>query len=357
MNAKKFREVLLRWYKKNKRDLPWRGTKDPYKIWVSEVLLQQTQVKTVIPYYENFVREFPDVKALSGAPLDRVLKVCEGVGYYGRIRNLKKAAGAVYENYNGKIPEDAENLRKIPGVGDYTAAAISSIAFQKSEAVLDGNVKRVLSRLFCITQDITKTAAQKLLLQKARELMGTAGAGEFNQAMMELGALVCVPRNPKCDICAVSRFCEGAKRKMQGKLPFKKAKKTAPHYLCAVGIIYKDGKILIAKRKAEGLLGGLWEFPGGKKEKSESLKQCLKREIKEETSIEVQIKNALPKVNHAYSHFRVTLYPFVCFWISGEARSIGGEEVKWILPGEIHNYAFPSANRKIFPHLKDLAGN
>ncbi len=185
--------------------------------------------------------------------------------------------------------------------------------------------------------------------------MGTADAGEFNQAMMELGALVCVPRNPKCDACPVCGFCGGVKRKMQGKLPFKKIKKTAPHYECAVGVIYRDGKILIAKRKADGLLGGLWEFPGGKKEKGETLKECLKREIREETGIEVQIKNALPQVNHAYSHFRVTLYPFICFWISGEARSVHGEEVKWVLPGEIHNYAFPSANRKIFPYLKDLA--
>lgn len=351
MNETKFRDALLQWYENNKRPLPWRGIKDPYKIWVSEVLLQQTQVSTVIPYYENFISEFPDVHALSRAPLDRVLKVCEGVGYYGRIRNLKKAAEIMSMQHGGKIPETADELQKIPGVGEYTAAAVSSIAFQQSKPVLDGNVKRVLSRLYCVTRDITKTETQKMLLKKARKLMGISNPSDFNQAMMELGALVCLPGNPKCSICPVADLCEAKKKKMQCELPVKKKKRIIPRYQCAVGIIYKNGRILIQKRKPHGFLGGLWEFPGGKKKTTETLEQCLYREIKEETGLTVKIKNVLPYVSHAYSHFHVTLFPFICAWISGRPHSVSCDEIKWISPYETENYAFPSANRKIFPMI------
>lgn len=352
MNIKGFRRALLNWYKKNKRDLPWRSTSDPYKIWVSEVLLQQTQVSTVIPYYEDFVREFPGVKCLSDAPLDRVLKVCEGAGYYGRIRNLKKAADVVLKKYGGKIPECVEELREIPGIGDYTAAAVSSIAFHKPEPVLDGNVKRVLSRVFCITSEISKSSTQKELIKKARELMDESDPSSFNQSMMELGALVCVPKNPKCGVCPVALFCEAAVKNLQNQLPVKQKKKAVPHHVCVVGIICKNGRILIAKRKPDGFLGGLWEFPGGKKEKNETITQCLHREIKEEVSLKIKVRKRLPAVNHAYSHFCVTLHPFLCEWISGKVKPVSCEETRWILQHDLKKYAFPSANKKIFASLE-----
>lgn len=356
MNANGFRRALLRWYKKNKRSLPWRNTQDPYKIWVSEVLLQQTQVKTVIPYYENFISEFPDVQSLSRASLDRVLKVCEGAGYYARIRNLKKASDVVCGEFLGKIPQDTGDLRKIPGVGEYTAAAVSSIAFGMREPVLDGNVKRVLARLFCIKNEISLAETLQEMREKSRWLMGRASPGDFNQAMMELGAVVCVPGNPNCDVCPVKNFCEAAGKNTQDRFPVKKRKKAPPHFPCAVGIIYKAGKILISKRKPDGFLGGLWEFPGGKVNEGETPAQCLHREVKEETGIKIKIHHALASVKHAYTHFRVTLYPFVCEWESGDARPLSGEKVLWVKPAALKNFAFPSANRKIFPLLRRAQG-
>jgi A/G-specific adenine glycosylase len=314
-------------------------------------MLQQTQVATAAPYYERFIRRFPDVRKLAAAPLDRVLKAWEGLGYYSRCRNLHRAAKFLVEDFNGKLPESPEELRKLPGIGRYTAGAISSIAFGRREPVLDGNVIRVLCRLFRIRANPKSAASQKKLWRLAEALLPKRNAGLFNQAMMDLGATVCTPRRPRCDACPVRRHCLAFARGEQEKLPTKSRRPALPHYDIAAGVIRRGGKILIARRRESGLLGGLWEFPGGKREAGESLEECVAREIKEEVGIEVRVLRPLATVRHAYSHFRVTLHFFDCRWRRGRARPIGCDDCRWVSRDEIRDYAFPAANKGIIEEL------
>ncbi len=347
-----FVEKLLEWYRQNKRELPWRRTTDPYKIWVSEVMLQQTQVEQVIPYYERFVRRFPDVVSLARAPLADVLKVWEGLGYYARARNLKSAAEHIVDQRGGRMPATHDELIRVSGIGPYTAAAIASIAYNEHYPVVDGNVMRVIARLMKIQEPPGKKGTKTRFVQTARSLMPAGQASEFNQAMMELGALICTPHRPKCDRCPVSFFCQAFQTlKDPSVLPLKAPTKDKPHYNVAVGIIWKGGKILIDQRPEEGLLGGLWEFPGGKQEPGESLEACLEREVREEMDIQIRVQGPFLTIPHAYSHFKVTLHSFQCQHVHGEPRPKKAINWKWVSPKEINRYAFPQANRKILDAL------
>ena len=210
---------LLAWYDKEKRDLPWRNTKDPYRIWVSEIMLQQTQVKTVIPYYERWIRTFPTIENLSNAPEQKVLKLWEGLGYYSRAKNLKKASQIICKEMNKELPKTVKALQKLPGIGRYTAGAISSIAFGLKAPVLDGNIKRVLSRLFCINENGTTSASEKILWQKSEDLVPDRRPGDFNQALMELGATICTPNSPLCQQCPLQNKCEAFLKVAVGLFP------------------------------------------------------------------------------------------------------------------------------------------
>ena len=257
--AKSIAAALLAWYRKHKRDLPWRrDAHNPYRVWISEIMLQQTQVATVIPYYERFLAHFPTVRALADANLDDVLKTWEGAGYYARARNLHRAALEIVTRFGGKIPGTVEELLTLPGIGRYTAGAIASISFHRDAPVLDGNVMRVLCRYFNFASDIQSSKTQKELWQLMEMLLPHGRSGDFNQAMMELGATICAPRNPQCAVCPLKRNCIARQKGIQEKLPTKRAKKKLPHHQVAVGIIWKRGKILIAQRHADDLLGGLW---------------------------------------------------------------------------------------------------
>ena len=343
---------LLAWYAKNKRDLPWRrDARDPYRVWISETLLQQTQVATVIPYYERFLARFPNVRALASARLDDVLKVWEGAGYYARARNLHRAAKEIIVRFDGKIPSTAEELLTLPGIGRYTAGAIASIAFQRDAPVLDGNVTRVLCRYFRIEDDPKTARIQKELWELAGTLLPHGRAGDFNQGLMELGATVCMPRNPQCALCPLKRSCLARRLNLQEKLPTKRKKRKLPHYQVAVGIIWKGKHILIAKRFAKDLLGGLWEFPGGHREKNETLEQCVAREVREELEIQIAVGEEFATIDHAYSHFKITMHAFHCRWLRGRPRAIGCAAWKWIAPRDLARYAFPAANRKIIAQL------
>lgn len=336
-----------------KRDLPWRrDARDPYRVWISETLLQQTQVATVIPYYERFLARFPTVRALAAARLDDVLKAWEGAGYYARARNLHRAAQEIVARFDGKIPQTVGELLTLPGIGRYTAGAIASIAFDRDEPVLDGNVTRVLCRYFNIAEDPKSAPTQKKLWILAEELLPRGKAGQFNQAMMDLGATVCTPRNAACRACPLHRGCAARRLGLQARLPAKRKKKALPHHAVAVGIVWKRGKILIAQRFAKDLLGGLWEFPGGHQEKDESLARCVKREVHEELRIAVKVVKEFAVVDHAYSHFRITLHAFHCLWLRGRPRAIGCAQWKWVSPRELSRYAFPAANRRIIAELK-----
>jgi A/G-specific adenine glycosylase len=346
---------MLAWYAKHKRDLPWRrDARDPYRVWISEILLQQTQVATVIPYYERFLARFPTVRALASADLDAVLKTWEGAGYYARARNLHRAANQIVAQFDEKIPSTVEELLTLPGIGRYTAGAIASIAFNRDAPVLDGNVIRVLCRYLNLTGDPKNSMTQRELWKLMELLLPHGRAGDFNQAMMELGATLCAPRNPQCEICPLKRGCLARQKDIQAQLPTKRKKKTLPHHPIAVGVIWKRGKILIAQRRARDLLGGLWEFPGGHQEQGESLARCAAREIREELGIKVKVGKEFASVDHAYSHFSITLHAFNCRWQSGRPRALGCAKWKWVSPRELSLYAFPKANRAVIEKLETL---
>ncbi len=353
-HTKRYQEIqnaLLRWFAAGARDLPWRRTRDPYAIWVSEIMLQQTRVRAVVPFYMRFLQRFPTVEKLARAPLDTVLKLWEGLGYYSRARNLHAAAKVVVARFGGQLPHTAEELRTLPGIGRYTAGAIASIAFGRREPLVDGNVTRVLCRLFRIRGNSKTPRIQKRIWSLAADLLPPHKVGQFNQALMELGSEVCVPRHPHCDECPVNRVCEARKHGEQDRLPTRVAKKRLPSYTVAVGVIYRAGRILIDKRQPEGLLGGLWEFPGGKKQPGESLEATLRREVREELAITVRIERLLAVVEHTYSHFHVRIHAFECTYLSGTPRCLACAAFKWVRPGDLGRYAFPAANRKIIQAL------
>jgi len=346
------RRALLKWYDRRRRDLPWRRTRGPYRVWVSEIMLQQTQTETVKPYFRRFLRRFPSVRALAEAPADAVMKAWEGLGYYARARNLHRAAKIISSGFGGRLPESPEDLVKLPGIGRSTAGAISSIAFGRDAPVLDGNVARVLCRVFRIRRNPRESRTREKLWATTRELLPPNRAGDFNQALMDLGATVCVPRNPRCTLCPLATWCLARAHGEQDKLPVKRKRKPSPHYDVAVGVIRRGKRLLIDRRKPEGLLGGLWEFPGGKRKENESLERCLAREIREELGIRVKVIRPLISVPHAYTHFRITLHVYECRSVSGVPRAIGCAEWRWVRPEELDRYAFPSANRKVIAALR-----
>ncbi|MDP2718156.1 MAG: A/G-specific adenine glycosylase [Candidatus Micrarchaeota archaeon] len=339
---------LLRWYRRNRRDLPWRQTKDPYKIWVSEVLLQQTRVDQAIPYYERFLTRFSTVQALAEAPLDAVLKAWEGAGYYARARNLQKAAKFALLKWGG-LPKTYDDWLLLPGVGPYIAAAVSSIAFGESNAVLDGNVIRVASRLLAEQGDSSKPATRKKLQAFVQRHLPPAHAGNYNQGLMELGATVCLPKKPLCGKCPLQKDCRAFQLEMQESFPVKKPKTKIPHFDIACAVVRKNKKILICQRKPDGLLGGLWEFPGGKVEQGESLAEAAVRETREETGVMIRIAKKTPfaVVRHAYSHFRITLHAFEATFVSGNAQPLGCAKTRWVWPAGLEKHAFPKANKAL----------
>lgn len=345
---------LLDWYDQHAAALPWRENSDPYRIWLSEIMLQQTQVETVKPYFARFLVAYPTVDALATAPLSDVLKLWEGLGYYSRARNLHRAAQTVARDFGGKFPETVEGLLLLPGIGRYTAGAIASIAFGEVAPVLDGNVIRVFSRLIDLPDDVTQLAVKDRLWKLAGEWLPNQRAGDYNQALMELGRTICKPRNPSCKECPIQTHCLAFAQGTQNQRPVKKAKAATPHYDVTAGIIWNEaGQLLIAQRPLDGLLGGLWEFPGGKLEVGETLPDCLKRELREELAIEVEVDDLFTVVQHGFTHFKITLHAFTCRYRSGEPQAIGVKDWAWVLPREVEKYSFGKADREIIRALNE----
>lgn len=344
---------LLIWYAVNARSLPWRDSRDPYRVWISEIMLQQTQVDTVIPYYQRWLERFPTVRALAKSSLKNVLVLWEGLGYYSRARNAHKTARKVVADYDGQLPDNAQTLRKLPGIGRYTASAIASIAFNADAAVLDGNVKRVLARVFNLTDDIRSAAGEKKLWALAESLVPPGRAGNYNQAIMDLGATICRSQNPMCLLCPLLGLCESQKLGVENERPIVKKKALTPHYDVTAAIIQKNGRVLIAQRPADKLLGGLWEFPGGKRERGESLDSCLRREIREELGIKIAVLGPQRMtLKHAYTHFKITLHVFDAQWVSGKARAIEVADFKWVRPKALANYPMGKTDRAIARAIK-----
>lgn len=312
-------------------------------------MLQQTQVTTVIPYYYNFLDRFPTVSHLAQAPVDAVLKLWEGLGYYARARNLHKAAQQVCDVHDGRVPDSQETFKSLPGVGDYICAAVLSIAFNTPLAVVDGNVKRVLARLYCLDHPVNKAGSHQKFQPFADRLLDKKNPSCFNQAMMELGALICTPKNPKCTACPVSNACDAYGSGTVDAYPKRMKSKKVPTYPIAVGVIRKNERYLITQRKPDGLLGGLWEFPGGKIQPGESPEAACVREIKEETGLSVSVDSHLTTVHHAYTHFKIKMEVFCCSYRKGRVRLNGPIAHQWVTHKHFSKFAFPKANLKFMP--------
>ncbi|HLO17775.1 MAG TPA: A/G-specific adenine glycosylase [Anaerolineales bacterium] len=337
---------LLAWYHANKRTLPWRGhaQQSAYAVWVSEIMLQQTRVEAVIPYFEKWMRVFPNVRALAEASEQDVLNAWEGLGYYSRARNLHKAAKLVVEQYNGEIPRDLNVLRNLSGIGRYTLGAIASIAFGLDVSALDGNIKRVYARIFDVTEPVDSVAGEKILWQLADKNLPKGHAGDYNQALMDLGATICVPKNPRCLICPVMKLCKARQNGTQNQRPVKQPKKDVPHYVQAAGVMIQRGRVLLAQRPSKGLLGGMWEFPNGRV--NGDLAKGLSKALKTEYNLRVRVireKEALGIVQHGYSHFSVTVYVFPCELTSRSK----GTNLKWISLKDLNEYPMGKIDRQI----------
>ena len=329
---------LLQWFKKNKRDLPWRNTREPYAIWVSEIMLQQTQVDTVVPYYQEFLKSFPTVRHLAKANLSKVLKAWEGLGYYSRARNLHHASRVIANRFQGKIPDKLEDLLGLPGIGRSTAGAILSFAFNQEAAILDGNVKRVLSRFFAVSG-----GSERVLWRISESLIPKGRSNPFNQALMDLGSLVCTPKNPHCPHCPLRNFCKGKAFGDPERYPIKRLKKPIPHIEGISAVIQKDGKVLLNRRPPKGLLGGLWEFPNWKIEEKRNvrLRLRLRNHIKKETGMDVEVTESIGTFQQTYSHFKLTLYAYHCQVVSSDKNG------NWISPKKLSLLPMSRIHRKI----------
>jgi A/G-specific adenine glycosylase len=289
-----------------------------------------------------------------------VLKAWEGLGYYARARNLHQAAKEVVDHYNGQFPQTYQTLKKLPGFGEYTAGAVASIAFGEPVPAIDGNVKRVISRLFAIEDDIATKAGRDKIEQVALELVQTAPSpADWNQTLMELGAIVCRPANPLCLLCPAGQgLCQARKLGLAESLPLKRRRKPVPHFDVTAGVIYKNGDrkaFLITQRPLDGMLGGLWEFPGGKQEAGESLTECLRREIKEELDIEIRVAEPIATINHAFTHFKITLHAFAAALIAGAPKKIGVADWAWVTLADLDRFAFGRTDQKVIEYLRQAA--
>lgn len=348
-DIRKFQNDLLAWYEKNKRDLPWRKTNDPYHIWISEVMLQQTRVETVIPYYERFIEQFPTLEHLAEADEESVLKAWEGLGYYSRARNLHHAVREVKEKYGGVVPDTEEEISILKGVGSYTAGAILSIAYGKPVPAVDGNVMRVLSRILLIEDDITKAKTKRLFEQIARKLIPAHASSSFNQALMELGALVCTPQSPGCLLCPVREHCRAFHEGVQTDLPVKTKQKPPKQVDVAVAVLENEhGQFLIVKRPDQGLLANLWEFPNcetNRTNKQESLLHFLRSKW----NTDFVIKQHVLSFSHTFSHIQWKMDVFYGKVISEIEMN---DDVKWVDLDEMKTYPFSVAHQKIIKELE-----
>jgi A/G-specific adenine glycosylase len=339
------RKALLAWYRRTARDLPWRRTHDPYRIWLSEILLQQTRVETVVPYYERFVQAFPTIAALARAPLGRVLKLWSGLGYYTRARNLHRAAQVVTDEYDGRFPQTAAEWRQLPGIGRYTAGAIASIANGEPVPAVDGNVQRVLARLLRIERIVEEPAIQAELWQHATALLPRRSPGDFNQALMELGARICTPRQPQCNACPIRRWCAACAAGVQAELPRRKAKRPALRVEATAAVLRRRGRILLVRRPAAGLLGGLWTLPGTEITDGHSATDALRLVVRNTLGIEIAVGEPLGTIQHAFTHRRLRVRVYACRVLRGQPRK--SDTVQWVADAQLADFALASVDQKL----------
>lgn len=365
VNKSFFVEQLLAWFDDNKRDLPWRRNKNPYHIWVSEIMLQQTQVQTVIPYFERFIASYPTIDALAAAPEEEVLKHWEGLGYYSRARNLHSAVREVQEAYDSVVPREPEHIAKLKGVGPYTAGAILSIAFNQPEPAVDGNVMRVLSRYFLIREDITKQRTRKQMEQLVRELIPHKRAGDFNEALMEIGALVCMPRNPQCSTCPMMTKCAARLAGEELALPLKKkAKPPRLEKRCVALIEGKGeyaGQFLIRQRAEKGLLARMWELPHIELTE-QSLTAVMKEgsataylnELWKNEGFDIKTSRYFIDIEHVFSHIRWEMNVYLCT-VGHERLYAEKPNYRWVTLDELDRYPFANVFLRIIEQYEQSA--
>lgn len=352
LNIEQFQDDLINWFKAEQRDLPWRKDQDPYKVWVSEIMLQQTRVDTVIPYFNRFIEKFPTIEKLSEADEESVMKAWEGLGYYSRVRNLQAAVREVHESYGGIVPNTPEGIRKLKGVGPYTAGAILSIAYGVPEPAVDGNVMRVISRILLIWEDIAKASSRKVFEAAIREMISHENPSYFNQALMELGALICTPTSPSCLLCPVREHCQAFFEGVQDQLPVKTKKKSVRHVELVAAVLKDDNnRFLIHKRSDKGLLANLWEFPNVEKSKLIKSKNILQDFLKDDYHIESNLDKSFTDIQHVFSHLTWDIEVY-SGQIIGKVEE--NETLKLVTEEELTNYAFPVSHQKMWKAFLEL---
>lgn len=340
------RDALLAWYDAERRDLPWRRTRDPYAVWISEAMLQQTRVETVIPYWHRFLERFPDVASLARADLADVYELWAGLGYYSRARNLSRAAREIVERFAGELPDEVDALRTLPGIGRYTAGAIASIAFDRPEPVVDGNVERVLARLRGLRGPVGEPATARRLWDEAARLARGPRPGDLNQALMELGATLCTPRAPRCEVCPLSPSCSASARGDAERIPNKPAKAAARPSQSVAALVLRRGRALLVRREAGSLLGGFWELPGGEVSRGEKPAAALAARLAERLGLDVTDVSPAGAVRHCLTHRTLRVHLFAARARPGRLRRSGYEEHVWAPPERLAGLRSTALTRK-----------
>ena len=340
--------ALLEWWEREQRPLPWRADPAPWKTWVSEVMLQQTRVDTVVPYFKRFLELFPNPASLAKADSDTLMKSWEGLGYYQRARNLQRAVKLVMEQHGGEIPREPRAFAALPGAGPYITAAVMSIAFGRALPTVDGNVLRVIARYRGSRRDIRDPRERRRVECQLLKVIPRDRPGDFNQALMELGALVCTPRRPDCSVCPLAASCRARRLGLTETLPVRSRRRPAPEIDVAVAVVVHRKRLLV-RRRPQGHLGGLWEFPGGRILTGESPREAIRRSISGELGMVVKVGEPIAMVHHAYTHFRIRMQVFRATCLSGPPKE--AEDLRWILPAELEGLALPGANRKALPAI------
>jgi A/G-specific adenine glycosylase len=352
--CQRLQRQLLDWFKEHGRDLPWRRTYLPYHIWISEIMLQQTQMERAVVYFQRWTARFPDITSVAMAAEGEVLRTWEGLGYYSRARNLHKTARILVAHHNGRLPADHRLLRTLPGIGPYTAGAVMSLAFNQEFPVVDANIERLFSRVFNLTESVKEKKMRTFIWQAARDLIPTANARNFNQALMELGALVCTPKNPGCMHCPLNSLCAAFRLGVVHERPIQPPNRKSIRIEMATGVLVHMGKVFIQKRPADGVWANLWEFPGGRLEPEETPEAAMIREFYEETELTVQCLGKIRVVKHNYTRYRVFLHCYACKLQNGQSvpRLHAAQEYRWAEREVLDDFAFPAPHRRLIEIMR-----
>jgi len=346
---------LLDWFFRTQRKLPWRQTYEPYHVWLSEIMLQQTQMDRGVAYFNRWIARFPDLQSVAAASEQEILKYWEGLGYYARARNLHRAAKVMAEEQGGQVPCDYGRLLALPGIGPYTAAAIASIACNQDIPVVDANVARIIARLYDLDEPVRKSRCRKRIEGLVADLLPSGRARAFNQAMMDLGGIICTPRNPSCGRCPLAEGCLARRRGTVADRPVIEGRRETILIEMATAILCDEGKVFIQQRLADDIWGGLWEFPGGRLEEGEAAEDAVVREYLEETGLHVAVDGHITTVIHFYTRYKVVLHCFFCRLADGarRVRLEAAQQHRWVFPEELQEYAFPAGHRKLLEHLTE----